>query len=302
MKLTKKHRNLLITLVVVIVIWTGLSYAWSCQNVQQLRNRQQSRMSPIIMIPGSSATVNRFDSMVTKINNMDHKRHSLLKVKVYNDGKITYTGRVRRNDNEPFFVVGFQNNHDGYSNIKKQAQMFNKAFSQLKNRYDFNNFKGIGHSNGGLIYTYFLEHYFDEDQITIKRLMTIGSPYNFSEPTSRRTEMLQDFIKYRKNLPSNIDMYSVAGSENYVEDGIVPLSSVLAGKYVYQGAVKHYTQITVTGKLAQHSSLPQNTEVLDLIQRYILRNDRRPNNNGQQRQNSQNNQDNDQDQDQDNDN
>ena len=259
-------------------------------------------MSPIIMIPGSSATVNRFDSMVTKINNMDHKRHSLLKVKVYNDGKITYTGRVRRNDNEPFFVVGFQNNHDGYSNIKKQAQMFNKAFNQLKNRYDFNNFKGIGHSNGGLIYTYFLEHYFDEDQITIKRLMTIGSPYNFSEPTSRRTEMLQDFIKYRKNLPSNIDMYSVAGSENYVEDGIVPLSSVLAGKYVYQGAVKHYTQITVTGKLAQHSSLPQNTEVLDLIQRYILRNDRRPNNNGQQRQNSQNNQDNDQDQDQDNDN
>ena len=273
MKLTKKHRNLLITLVVVIVILTGLSYAWSCQNVQQLRNRQQSRMSPIIMIPGSSATVNRFDSMVTKINNMDHKRHSLLKVKVYNDGKITYTGRVRRNDNEPFFVVGFQNNHDGYSNIKKQAQMFNKAFNQLKNRYDFNNFKGIGHSNGGLIYTYFLEHYFDEDQITIKRLMTIGSPYNFSEPTSRRTEMLQDFIKYRKNLPSNIDMYSVAGSENYVEDGIVPLSSVLAGKYVYQGAVKHYTQITVTGKLAQHSSLPQNTEVLDLIQRYILRND-----------------------------
>ena len=302
MKLTKKHRNLLITLVVVIVILTGLSYAWSCQNVQQLRNRQQSRMSPIIMIPGSSATVNRFDSMVTKINNMDHKRHSLLKVKVYNDGKITYTGRVRRNDNEPFFVVGFQNNHDGYSNIKKQAQMFNKAFNQLKNRYDFNNFKGIGHSNGGLIYTYFLEHYFDEDQITIKRLMTIGSPYNFSEPTSRRTEMLQDFIKYRKNLPSNIDMYSVAGSENYVEDGIVPLSSVLAGKYVYQGAVKHYTQITVTGKLAQHSSLPQNTEVLDLIQRYILSNDRRPNNNGQQRQNSQNNQDNDQDQDQDNDN
>lgn len=296
MKLTKNHRNLLITLVAVIAILTGLSYAWSCQNIQQLRNRQQSRMSPIIMIPGSSATVNRFDSMVAKINNMDHKRHSLLKVKVYNDGKITYTGRVRRGDNEPFFVVGFENNHDGYTNIKKQAKMFDKAFNQLKNRYDFNNFKGIGHSNGGLIYTYFLEHYFDEDQITIKRLMTIGSPYNFSEPTSRRTEMLQDFIKYRKNLPSNIDMYSVAGSENYVEDGIVPLSSVLAGKYVYQGAVKHYTQITVTGKLAQHSSLPQNTEVLDLIQRYILRNDRRPNNNGLQQRNNQNN-NNDEDQD-----
>ncbi len=277
MKITKKHRRLLIWLVILIAILTGLSYGWSCQNVHQLRTRQQSKMSPVIMIPGSSATVNRFDGMVKKINSMDHKRHSLLKVKVYNDGKITYTGRVRRGDNEPFMVVGFENNHDGYSNIKKQAKMFNKAFNQLKNRYDFNNFKGIGHSNGGLVYTYFLEHYFNEDQITIKRLMTIGSPYNFSEPTSRRTEMLKDFVKYRDNLPNDLDVYSVAGSENYVEDGIVPLSSVLAGKYVYQGAVKHYTQVTVTGKLAQHSSLPQNTEVLDLIQRYILKNNRNPN-------------------------
>ena len=76
MKITKNHRNLLITLIIVIAILTGLSFAWSCQNVHQLRNRRQSRMSPIIMIPGSSATVNRFDSMVAKINNMDHKRHS----------------------------------------------------------------------------------------------------------------------------------------------------------------------------------------------------------------------------------
>ena len=287
MKLSKGQRRLLMILGFVIVILTGLAYTWSCQNVRQLRNRQQSRMSPIIMIPGSSATVNRFDGMVKKLNNMDHKRHSLLKVKVYNNGQITYTGRVRRGDNEPFFVVGFENNHDGYSNIKKQAKMFNRAFNQLKNRYDFNNFKGIGHSNGGLIYTYFLEHYFNEDQITMKRLMTIGTPYNFSEPTSRRTEMLQAFIKNRDELPSNIDMYSVGGSENYVEDGIVPLSSVLAGKYVYQGAVKHYTQITVTGKLAQHSSLPQNTEVLDLVQRYILQ-DERSRNNKPQRQSPKN--------------
>lgn len=277
-KMTSQHRRLVLGLLVFFAILTGLAFCWTQHNVQQLRNRQQSRMSPVIMIPGSSATVNRFDRLVAKINSMDHQRHSLLKVKVYNDGKITYTGRVRQGDNEPFFVVGFENNHDGYNNIKKQAKMFNKAFNQLKNRYNFNNFKGIGHSNGGLIYTYFLEHYFNEDQITITRLMTIGSPYNFSEPTSRRTQMLQDFIKYRKNLPDNIDMYSVAGSENYVEDGIVPLSSVLAGKYVYQGAVKHYTQITVTGKLAQHSSLPQNMEVLDLIQRYILQDGQRRNN------------------------
>lgn len=273
----KRHRMIIIISTVVLVLLTVVSYFWSRQSVAVLQRRQQSAMSPVIMIPGSSATVNRFDTLVAKINQSDRRNHSLLKVKVYNDGKITYTGQIRQGDREPFIVVGFENNHDGYSNIKQQARMFNTAFNQLKRQYNFNNFKGIGHSNGGLIYTYFLEHYFNERQIRIKRLMTIGSPYNFAEPDNRRTEMLSDFIKYRNKLPSNLQMYSVAGSENYVEDGLVPLSSVLSGKYVYQGAVKHYTQITVTGRLAQHSALPQNNEVLALIRRYIL--DSRPANN-----------------------
>lgn len=270
MNISKRHKIIIVSSIVILAVLTIASFFWSRQSVQVLQRRQQSRMSPVIMIPGSSATVNRFDTLVSKINRQDRQNHSLLKVKVYNNGKITYTGQIRRDDNEPFIVVGFENNHDGYSNIKKQAKMFNKAFNQLKAQYNFNNFKGIGHSNGGLIYTYFLEHYFDEHQIRIKRLMTIGSPYNFAEPSNRRTQMLSDFIKYRKNLPDNLTMYSIAGSENYVEDGLVPLSSVLAGKYIYQGQVRHYTQITVTGKLAQHSALPQNQEVVSLIRRYIL--------------------------------
>ena len=278
--MTKRQRIIIVIFVLIFGFLTFFSYCWSHQSVSVLQKRQQSRMSPVIMIPGSSATVNRFDTLVTRINQMDHRNHSLLKVKVYNSGKITYSGQIRQNDNEPFIVVGFENNHDGYSNIKKQAKMFNVAFNQLKEQYKFNNFKGIGHSNGGLIYTYFLEHYFNERQIKIKRLMTIGTPYNFAEPSNRRTQMLTDFIKYRTNLPSNLTMYSVAGSENYVEDGLVPLSSVLAGKYIYQGIVKHYTQVTVTGKLAQHSALPQNREVLDLIRRYVLnRNNPRQSNN-----------------------
>lgn len=278
--MTKRQRIIIVIFILIFGFLTFFSYCWSHQSISVLQKRQQSRMSPVIMIPGSSATVNRFDTLVTRINQMDHRNHSLLKVKVYNSGKINYSGQIRQNDNEPFIVVGFENNHDGYSNIKKQAKMFNTAFNQLKDQYNFNNFKGIGHSNGGLIYTYFLEHYFNERQIKIKRLMTIGTPYNFAEPSNRRTQMLTDFIKYRKNLPSNLTMYSVAGSENYVEDGLVPLSSVLAGKYIYQGIVKHYTQVTVTGKLAQHSALPQNREVLDLIRRYVLNhNNRRQQNN-----------------------
>lgn len=46
--------------------------------------------------------------------------------------------------------------------IKQQARRFNIAFKELTEMYNFNNFKGSGHSNGGLIYMTFLENYYFE--------------------------------------------------------------------------------------------------------------------------------------------
>ena len=272
MKIYKKCLCPIVILIITIVLAIPATI-YANQNATKLQMRRDSRMSPVIMIPGSSASINRFDTLVQKINERDHKNHSLLKVYVKENGQLVFTGRIRRQDNEPFIVVGFQNNHDGYSNIKKQAKWFNLAFNELKQRYNFNNFKAIGHSNGGLIYTAFLENYFNTTSnrlIRMKVLMTNGSPYNFAETSNRPTQMLKDFIKNRKNLPKYLTMYSVAGTKNYVADGIVPVSSVEAGKYIYQGVVKHYTQITVTGRLAQHSELPQNNQVLQLIEEYVL--------------------------------
>ena len=114
----------------------------------------------------------------------------------------------------------------------------------MTKKYQFNNFKAVGHSNGGLIYTAFLEDYFNRDDITVKKLMTIGSPYNFSETSiTHKSQMLTDFIKKRKNIPTNLSMYSIAGTENFENDGIVPARSVEAGKYIYQG------QVSTTPKL-----------------------------------------------------
>ena len=188
---------------------------------------------------------------------------------------VKYSGKINRNDNEPFIVVGFENNHDGYANIKKQAGWFDEAFAQLSQQYKFNNFKAFGHSNGGLIWTYWLENYYADysDEIKIKKLMTLGTPYNFNESNvDHKTEMLNDFIKNRKKIPKNLDVYSVSGGENYESDGLVPESSVAAGKYIFQNQVKHYTTMTITGADAQHSSLPQNKQVVQLIEQYLLEN------------------------------
>lgn len=268
----KTYRLLGLTLLLMFILAIP-AYFWMQSSTRRAKQFQKSRMSPIIMVPGSSATKERFNTLVKLLNQDTKNKHSLLKLEVKNSGKITYSGKIARGDREPIIVVGFENNHDGYNNIKKQAKMFDNAFEELSEEYKFNNFKAFGHSNGGLIWTYWLEHYYTDykDHITIKKLMTVGSPYNFNETSiNNKTQMFSDFVKNRDDIPKDLDVISVIGTESYDSDGLVPEASVEAGKYIYQKQVKHFTTMTVTGADAQHSDLPQNRQIVNLIEQYIM--------------------------------
>ena len=275
MKLKFNRRNLkwLLIIFLVILSFSIPAFSWMKKTNHDRAMRQKSIISPLIMIPGSSATVNRFDPLVDILNKNNPHPHSLLKVNVGTDDKLHLSGSISRGDTEPIIVIGFQNNHDGYSNIKKQANWLDEAFYQISQTYKFNNFKAFGHSNGGLVWTYWLEHYYSEykDEIKIKKLMTLASPFNFSENNiNRRTQMLNEFIKYRSHLPKKLIVYSLLGGENYDSDGIVPESSVHAAKYVFQKQVKSFTEMTITGMEANHSDLPQNKQVVEIIKQYLL--------------------------------
>ena len=272
-------RFALVALLVIILLTIPAYFQMHSSN--QLRaQRQRATMSPIIMIPGSSATKERFNRLVNLLNRDTHQKHSLLKVEVYNNGKITYSGKINKGDREPFIVVGFQNNHDGYDNIKKQATMFDAAFAQLSEEYQFNNFKAFGHSNGGLIWTRWIETYYDDykDDIKLRVLMTVASPFNLAETSIKnKTQMFTDFVKHRTKIPCSLDVIAVVGNEDsYTSDGLVPADSVLAGKYIYQKRAHSYTSMTVTGEQAQHSNLPQNKQIVKLIEQYLMDSTKQP--------------------------
>jgi Uncharacterized protein with an alpha/beta hydrolase fold len=271
----RKNKNFkyLVALIIIFILLGIPSYIWTRRNVTTLAGRYNSPMSPVIMIPGSSASANRFDDLVKTVNRQYGEHHSLLKMTVHTNDKITYTGSIRPNDDRPFIVVGFENNNDGYTNIKKQAAWFNLAFNKLKARYRFNSFNAFGHSNGGLIWTYFLENYFDDSTISINQMLTVGTPYNFEEKnTSNRTQMLHELVKNRDKIPEDLTYYSIAGTQLYTDDGIVPLGSVDAGKYIYEGHIKHYTLITLTGSKAQHSDMIDSNQFITIFHQYIVGN------------------------------
>lgn len=270
-----KNPNLkwLAFILLVVIVLSIPGYNWMKEDNRARAQRQKSALSPVIMVPGSSATIQRFNQLVKQLNSNTPNKHSVLKIQVSTKGELSYSGSIDRNDNEPFIIIGFQNNHDGYSNIKKQAGGLDQAFYALIQNYNFNNFKAFGHSNGGLIWTYWLEHYYSSysDEIKMKRLMTLGTPYNFSENNlNYRTQMLEDFIKNKRRLPKSLVVYSLSGGKNYESDGIVPEASVAAGKYIFQNQVKSYTAMTVTGSKADHSDLPQNEQVVQVIKQYLL--------------------------------
>lgn len=273
-------RKILFAILAVIcsvLVWANAT-TWMHAQVHESRVIHNSRMQPLIFIPGSSATQNRFNSLISTLNKQT-SGHSLLKVTVQTDGSLKYSGSIAAGDNEPYIVVAFANNKDGYSNIKKQASWFNIAFKKLAATYHFNRFRGIGHSNGGLIFTVFLENYYAASNATMTDLMTIGTPYNLEESNvANQTQMLHDLINNRKLLPTGLTVYSLAGTETLDGDGTVPLASVEAGKYIFQNQVKHYTQITVSGDNASHSDLPQNTQIISYISQYMVTTPNQPGN------------------------
>ncbi len=290
--MSKKQSNLgknpnlkwLLIVIALIILLAIPGYSWMKEGNRMRAQRQKSILSPVIMVPGSSATTERFNELVNQLNRDTPTKHSVLKINVSTKGVLSYSGSIDKNDNEPFIIVGFQNNKDGYSNIKKQAGWLDQAFYDLTQNYRFNNFKAFGHSNGGLIWTYWLEHYYStySDEITMKRLMTVGTPYNFSEGyASHRTQMLEDFIKDRNRIPKDLVVYSLSGGKNYESDGIVPEASVAAGKYIFQNRVKNFTAMTITGEEADHSDLPQNEQVVQVIEQHLL-NPVKPKNNPNQ--------------------
>lgn len=262
----------LLVLLVVLAIFVP-SQIWLKQRVTHYKSNYKTPLNPTIMVPGSSASQNRFDALITQLRKETKTTHSVLKVRVAENGQITYTGAIKRGDNQPFIVIAFENNRDGYQNINKQAKWLNLAFKDLVKTYHFNHFSMLGHSNGGLILSTFLEKYLAETpRVRPERLMMIATPYNMeSDSTTKQTAILQELIKGRSHLPKKLTVYSVAGTENYSSDGTVPANSVNQGKYVFQNQVAHYTQITVTGDNTTHSDLPQNKQIVLLIRQYLLK-------------------------------
>lgn len=265
------HWSPVFLVVGLLVLLCLPGFWWQPHQAASVRAHYQSALAPVFLVPGSSATQNRFNALVKELNHETPKPHSLIRVEVLTNGHLHYSGHLRHGDNRPFIVVEFENHHDGYANILKQAQWFTIAFKALQKTYQFNHFSAMGHSNGGLILTLFMEQDLVATKAKADRLMTIASPFNLEESDAEvDTPLFKQLVAKRDQLPKRLLVYSIAGNQTFAGDGIVPFDSVNRGKFIFQGRVKNFTQITVTGANANHADLPENKQIVGLIRQDLL--------------------------------
>lgn len=238
--------------------------------LQQKRSLQLSQ-SPLVMVPGTGGTTERFDGLIASLHTTN-----VLKVTVHPDEKVTMTGKLTNTAQQPIIVIAFEDASDDA--LPLQGKWLQIGLHAVGTRYAFHEYTFLGHSNGGLILTQYLEEQYNENEPTLVRAMTLGTPYNdmpdqynekqvtFDTPKAYSPQLTK-YLDHQAQIPS-VDLLNVIGDTGEATDEVVTMTSVLAGRLVYQD--KGAYQETIITDDAQHSALVENQEVIHLIQTFLL--------------------------------
>lgn len=261
--------------VLVLGIFTallGLLGQTAAVNAADLPAEKIAIAQPLVMVPGTGATENRFDKLLAQLKK-SHQDLSVVKIRVNTDATLEVSGTLTSASQHPVVVVGFQDSSD--ETLSQQGFWFQRALQYLQNHYQFEKYDYFGHSNGGLVVTQYLENDSLRIDPQLDHLVTLGTPYNdvgwrYNEMTTEFTapkavsEQLAGYLAKAHRLPQTIKMLNIVGNKDAgASDGTVPVTSVLAGRLLYGNATE-YRELLITEN-AQHSALVQNSQVQEAL-------------------------------------
>ncbi|MGX7244943.1 alpha/beta hydrolase [Enterococcus quebecensis] len=231
--------------------------------------------TPTIFVPGTNGTVNRFNGLIKALD----PKSDVLKVTVATDGSVSSKGKLKSTTEHPTIVIAFQDSSN--ETLSLQGKWYQLALSYIQRKYSFDTYNYLGHSNGGLVITSYLEEFQQVEDPKLNKLITLGTPYNdtskkYNEAVTTFTQvketsdLLQGYIENRGNIQSSIKMLNIAGEvEETASDNTVPVQSVFSGRYIYQDQLADYQEILIQGEETRHSELVENQEVIRLIRNFF---------------------------------
>lgn len=232
---------------------------------------------PLFLVPGTGGEVDRFDDLIATLK-QNSPGIDVLKLTVKTDDSIEASGKLTKDTKHPIIVVAFEDASDPA--LPDQSQWFQEALTYAHERYRFDTFNYLGHSNGGLIATGYLENNRLPEDPKLDHLITLGTPYNdvgweynennntFVQPKDI-SPLFERYLQNAKKLPKDIKVFNVIGNVNEQNsDEVVPMTSVLAGRTLY-GDSQSYQEL-VFDEQAEHSELVENEQTVKLIEDFLF--------------------------------
>ncbi|MBO0474950.1 alpha/beta hydrolase [Enterococcus ureasiticus] len=227
--------------------------------------------TPTIFVPGTNGTANRFNGLIKTLDS----KADVLKVTVATDGTVSSKGKLTSSTEHPMIVIAFEDSSD--KTLPVQGKWYQLALSYIQKKYSFETYNYLGHSNGGLVITSYLEEFQQPDDPKLAKLITLGTPYNdtskkYNDAVTSFTQLketsdlLNGYLNNLENIPDTIEMLNIAGEvDDTASDNTVPVQSVFSGRYIYQEQVADYQEILIQGENTSHSELVENQKVVQLL-------------------------------------
>ncbi|MFK4566847.1 alpha/beta hydrolase [Enterococcus sp. UD-01] len=226
-----------------------------------------SIQQPTIFVPGTNGTAERFNGLFKQLTD---EQTDILKLTVQTDGTISVKGQLTSISEHPLIVVAFADSSD--ETLPLQGSWFQLALNYLQKYYLFDSYNYVGHSNGGLVITSYLENFRQSQDPALNKLVTIATPFNDTSQkyntlkttftkVKKESLLLKENLQNKANIPSTIQVLAIAG-EN---DSTVPIMSAFSSRFIYQKQTAAYQELLIQGKETSHSELVENEQVIQAI-------------------------------------
>ncbi|MBM7599798.1 putative alpha/beta hydrolase family protein [Virgibacillus halotolerans] len=180
---------------------------------------------PTVFVHGYKGTANSFGFMLDRFEHEYHWGNKALVYYVAENGAI-HVHNLNEGQGDPTFIqVIFENNR---ASLEDGAKWLAAVFDHMQQNYYIDKVNLVGHSMGGLVSVKYLESYQGDVHPNVKKLITIGSPFDgiYAEeyfqinqdaaatdlkPNSAALKLLHE-----GDFPKNIDVLSIGSTGDMI--------------------------------------------------------------------------------------
>ncbi|MGX7418001.1 alpha/beta hydrolase [Carnobacterium gallinarum] len=292
MSIKQKKRNfkvasLIISILILFFIGTQttllaptyyrLQHFFTAMSTQE---EQPTNSIPTVLIHGYSGSKWTFFTTDLRYSIENIATPSLV-LRVQKDGSLQTSGVYDPAMKHPMIRIEFE---DNTAKLKQNVKWLSSAMAELKNTYHINQIDVIGHSYGGLDFTYFTEYLYNQETFPeIHKFVALGTPFNgsaigddgvtdydLSSTGPKKESIYFKKLKERQDsIPKQLHVLNIVGDldDGSRSDGAVAVDSGLSAKFIFPS--ENYQEVAITGFWAAHSLLHENLKVDRLVQKFL---------------------------------